>query len=232
VLCGGRGTRMGGADPALPKALVEIGGRPILWHVVAHLAAGGISRVLLLSGHRAELVAAFAAAAPWPAGLEVTCLDTGADTPTGGRLLAAQPLLRGARYLATYGDGLADVDLGALAAAHVASGALATVTVVRPELPFGVCELGPDGRVRAFREKPRSSAWVNGGFLVLEPGVTAYLEAHAMLEHGPLERLAAGRELHGYRHEGFWACMDTDKDVRRLRELWASGAAPWRPPGS
>lgn len=232
VLCGGRGTRMGAADPGLPKPLVEVGGQPILWHLTMHLLAAGVRRVLLLAGHRADRVEAFARAAAWPAGADVRSVDTGEDTPTGGRLLAARPLLGDGATLVTYGDGLADVDLGALAAAHRASGALATVTVVRPALPFGVCELGADGRVTAFREKPRSTAWVNGGFLVLEPGAFEFLEPGAMLERGPLGRLAAAGRLHGHRHEGFWACVDTDKDVKHLRDLWASGNAPWRVPGS
>ncbi len=226
ILCGGRGTRLNGD---LPKALVEIGGLPIVWHVAGIFAAQGVRRVVLLTGHQAALVAAFAATAPWPDGLEVECVDTGEDTPTGGRvhLAAAAGALGDERCFLTYGDGVADVDLAALAATHAAAGALATVTVVRPELPFGVAELGPGDRIAGFAEKPRAEQWVNGGFLVLEPEVRAYLGPDVVLEREPLARLAAAGRLQAFRHEGFWACMDTYKDAVRLNALWAGGRAPW-----
>jgi glucose-1-phosphate cytidylyltransferase len=224
ILCGGRGTRLHGD---IPKPLVEVGGLPIVWHVAAILAAQGIERILLLTGYRAELVAAFAAAAPWPDGLAVTCLDTGPDTPTGGRVRAAAGPLEGRRFLLAYGDGVADVDLGGLAARHAASGALATMTVVRPELPFGVAVLDAEDRVTGFREKPRAEHWVNGGFFVLEPEVHDHLAPDSTLEREPLEALSAAGRLAAYRHEGFWACMDTYKDALVLNELWDAGRAPW-----
>ena len=227
VLCGGRGTRLQEHSQAIPKPLVEVGGLPIVWHVVSIFAAQGVERVLLLTGYRSELVAEFAAAADWPAGLRVECVDTGPDTPTGGRIHAVADRLGGAPYFATYGDGVADIDLGALAAAHAAAGALATMTVVRPELPFGVAVLDAAGRVTGFHEKPRAEQWVNGGFFACEPGFAGYLGPDAVLEREPLERLAADGALHAYRHEGFWACMDTYKDAVRLNDLWASGRAPW-----
>ena len=227
ILCGGRGTRLHGD---IPKPLVEVGGLPMVWHVASLLGAQGIERVLLLTGYRAELVAAFAAAAPWPEGLAVECLDTGPDTPTGGRVLAAAGRLGGRRFLLAYGDGVADVDLGALAGRHAAAGALATMTVVRPELPFGVALLGAGDRVTGFHEKPRAEQWVNAGFFVLEPEVHAYLEPGSTLEREPLEALAAAGRLAAYRHEGFWACMDTYKDALALNELWAAGRAPWAAP--
>jgi glucose-1-phosphate cytidylyltransferase len=222
VLCGGRGTRLGGR----PKALVEIGGTPIVGHVVRLFAAQAVRRVLLLTGYEAERVAAWAASAAWPPGVLVECVDTGPDTPTGGRVHAAADRLP-ERFFLTYGDGLADIDLRALAAGHADAGAVATVTVVRPELPFGVAELDADDRVVAFREKPRSEHWVNGGFLVCEAALAAQLGPDAVLERGPLERLAAAGQLRAHRHEGFWACMDTYKDALRLNALWASGSPPW-----
>jgi glucose-1-phosphate cytidylyltransferase len=224
ILCGGRGTRLHGD---IPKPLVEVGGLPMLWHVVSIFAAQGIGRVLLLTGYRADLVAAFAAVAPWPEGVTVECLDTGADTPTGGRVLAAAPALAGRRCYLTYGDGVADVDLAALAARHAAAGALATMTVVRPELPFGVAVLDGADRVTGFQEKPRAEHWVNGGFLVLEPEFLGRLAPDVVLEREPLAGLAAAGGLAAYRHEGFWACMDTYKDALALNELWATGRAPW-----
>jgi glucose-1-phosphate cytidylyltransferase len=232
VLCGGRGTRLQEHTRAIPKPLVEVGGLPIVWHVVSIFAAQGVSRVLLLTGYLSELVEEFAAAAGWPAGTTVECVDTGADTPTGGRIHAVADRLGGEPYFATYGDGVADVDLRALERAHAAAGAVATMTVVRPELPFGVAMLGGDGRVTGFREKPPAEHWVNGGFFACEPRFAEYLGPDAVLEREPLERLAADGGLHAYRHEGFWACMDTYKDAVRLNDLWAADEAPWRPPAS
>jgi glucose-1-phosphate cytidylyltransferase len=229
VLCGGRGTRLQEHTREVPKPLVEIGGRPILWHVVMLYAAQGFTRFVLATGYRSELIASFAAHADWPAGVSVRCLETGRDTPTGGRVrLAAELLAQEGRICATYSDGLADIDLAALLAFHAAHGALATVTVVRPQLQFGVAEIDPDGRVRSFREKPRSEHWVNGGFLCLERAAVQRLGADSVLEREPLQELAAQGELRGFRHEGFWRCMDTYKDAVALNDLWAAGAAPWR----
>ena len=224
ILCGGRGTRLHGD---IPKPLVEVGGLPIVWHVASIFAAQGVERALLLTGYRSELVAAFAAAAPWPDGLEVQCLDTGPDTPTGGRVLAAAAELGDRRFFLTYGDGVADVDLAALAGRHAAAGAAATMTVVRPELPFGVAALGAEDRVTGFQEKPRSEHWVNGGFLVLEPEIHDRLAPDLVLEREPLAGLAAAGRLAAFRHHGFWACMDTYKDAVALNALWATGRAPW-----
>ena len=232
VLCGGRGTRLQEHSTAIPKPLVEVGGLPIAWHVVSLYAAQGVERVLLLTGFKSELVEAFAASADWPAGLRVECVDTGLDTPTGGRIHAVVDRLDGAPFFATYGDGVADVDLGALSAAHAAAGALVTMTVVRPELPFGVAVLDERDRVTGFREKPRAEHWINGGFFLCEPGFAAHLGPDLVLEREPLEGLAAAGSLHAYRHDGFWACMDTYKDAVRLNDLWASGDAPWAPDGN
>jgi glucose-1-phosphate cytidylyltransferase len=230
VLCGGRGTRLQEHARAIPKPLVEVGGLPIVWHVVSLYARQGVGRVLLLTGYRSELVEAFAAAADWPAGVRVECVDTGVDTPTGGRIHAVADRLRSAPFFATYGDGVADIDLAALSAAHAGAGAVVTMTVVRPELPFGVAVLDGDDRVTGFSEKPRAEHWVNGGFFLCEPGFGAHLAPDRVLEREPLEELAAAGELHAYRHDGFWACMDTYKDAVRLNDLWAAGDPPWTRP--
>jgi len=227
VLCGGRGTRLQEHAQAIPKPLVEVGGLPIVWHVVSIFAAQGVERVLLLTGYRSELVARFAAAAEWPGGVRVECVDTGPDTPTGGRIHAVADRVGGAPFFVAYGDGVADVDLAALARTHAAYGAVATMTVVRPELPFGVAVLDGGGRVAGFREKPRADHWVNGGFFACDPRFTEYLGPELVLERRPLERLAADGGLYSYRHEGFWACMDTSKDAVALNDLWESGRAPW-----
>jgi glucose-1-phosphate cytidylyltransferase len=227
ILCGGRGTRLQERTQSIPKPLVEIGGRPIVWHVIQIYLAQGFRRFVLCTGYKGELIERFVAAEPWPERTEVTCLDSGLDTPTGGRVLQASDHLGAVPFCATYADGVADIDLHALLAAHRAHGDLATVTVVRPELQFGVAELESDGRVSGFREKPRAQQWANGGFFVFEPGVAGYLAHDSVLEREPLERLAGAGQLHAFRHEGFWDCMDTYKDAVLLNDLWDQGLAPW-----
>jgi glucose-1-phosphate cytidylyltransferase len=228
ILCGGRGTRLQEHTSSIPKPLVEIGGRPILWHVIQIYSAQGFDRFLLLTGYRGEQVASFAASEQWPAGIEVRCVETGLDTPTGGRIHLAAAELGGEPFCATYADGVADIDLRALLAFHTDHGAPATVTVVRPELQFGVAELNGDGVVRGFIEKPRSEHWVNGGFFCFQPAVLELLERDSVLEREPLATLAGAGDLRAFRHEGFWECMDTYKDAVLLNDLWAEGHAPWK----
>ncbi|MCP9488536.1 MAG: sugar phosphate nucleotidyltransferase [Solirubrobacteraceae bacterium MAG38_C4-C5] len=228
ILCGGRGTRLQEQTHAIPKPLVEIGGRPIVWHVIRLYAAAGLRRFLLLTGYRGELIEAFARECEWPAGVRVECVPTGEDTPTGGRIKKVEGLVADTAFYATYADGVADVDLGALAGFHRAHGALATMTVVRPELQFGIVDLAGDGVVAGFHEKPRSEHWINGGFFCFEPGVLGYLTESSVLEREPLEGLAGDRALRAFRHTGFWECMDTYKDAVALNDLWEGGRAPWK----
>lgn len=228
ILCGGRGTRLREHARSIPKPLIEIGGKPILWHVMQIYLAGGFRQFLLLTGYRADLIERFAAREQWPADAAVRCLDTGLDTPTGGRLRRAGDALAGERFCATYADGVADIDLHALLAVHERHAARATMTVVRPELQFGVADMNGDGLVRAFTEKPRSERWVNGGFFCFEASVLDLLDEDAVLEREPLSRLAANGELRAFRHEGFWDCLDTYKDAVLLNDLWKAGRAPWK----
>jgi glucose-1-phosphate cytidylyltransferase len=236
ILCGGRGTRLrvqgtateGGAQE-IPKPLVEIGGLPIVWHVIRLYAAHGFERFLLATGYRGELIERFAKATSWPEGVRVECVETGLDTPTGGRIKLLSEQLTGDHFCATYADGVASIDLARLLSFHGAHGCLATMTVVRPELQFGVTELDErEDRVLGFREKPRSEHWINGGFFCFERGVLEYLARDSVLEGEPLKRLASDGELRAYRHEGFWECMDTYKDAVALNDMWAAGDPPWR----
>jgi glucose-1-phosphate cytidylyltransferase len=229
ILCGGRGTRLREHTQELPKPLVEVGGMPIVWHVIQLYAVQGFRRFLLATGYMGDQIEGFVAAQRWPQDVVVECVDTGLETQTGGRIKLLEPHLEGEEVLcATYADGLADIDLRTLLAFHRDHGALATMTVVRPELQFGVTELDGDGRVLGFREKPRSDHWINGGFFCFDAGALAYLELDSVLERAPLERLAAEGQLRAHRHEGFWECMDTYKDAVLLNDMWASGAPPWR----
>jgi glucose-1-phosphate cytidylyltransferase len=228
ILCGGRGARLQEHTQSIPKPLVEIGGRPILWHVMQIYLAQGFRRFALLTGYKAELIEAFAQGTPWPAGTDVRCIETGLETPTGGRLALAAEDIAERRFCVTYADGVADIDLAALLAEHDRHRPSATMTVVRPELQFGVAELNGDGVVRGFVEKPRSERWINGGFFCFEPSVLELLAEDSVLEREPLAALAERGELRAFRHEGFWDCMDTYKDAVLLNDLWAAGEAPWK----
>jgi glucose-1-phosphate cytidylyltransferase len=225
ILCGGRGTRLREETQTIPKPLVEIGGRPILWHVIRIYAVQGFERFLLCTGHRGEMIESFVLDAGLPG---VECVDTGEETPTGGRIALVADHLGGERFCVTYADGVADIDLAALLAYHAGHGALATMTVVQPELQFGVAELNGDGLVRGFTEKPRFEGWINGGFFCFEPGALEYIGLDSVLEREPLELLARDDQLRAFRHQGFWDCMDTYKDAVLLNDLWAEDRAPWK----
>ena len=228
ILCGGRGTRLRERTQSIPKPLVEIGGRPILWHVIHIYLAQGFRRFLLLTGYRAELIQRFADQTAWRDGTVVRCLDTGVETPTGGRVRRARNALGNRMFCLTYADGVADIDLSALLDQHHRQRTVATMTVVRPQLPFGVARLNGNGLVQGFAEKPRSEHWINGGFLCLEPELFGSLREDSVLEREPLAELAARDQLGAFRHEGFWECLDTYKDAVALNDLWRDGSAPWK----
>ena len=228
ILCGGRGTRLQEHSQVLPKPLIEIGGRPIVWHVIHMYLAHGFRRFLLLTGYLAEQVEAFASGESWPADVQIECLDTGTDTPTGERLRLAAPALSAeTNFCLAYADGVADIDLARLLDEHREHGRTATMAVVQPRLPFGVAHVDGDGSVLGFSEKPRSELWVNAGFFCFESTALEGLEPGSTLEREPLERLASEGALRAFRHDGFWECMDTYKDWITLNDLWERGEAPW-----
>lgn len=228
ILCGGRGTRLREQTHSIPKALVEIGGKPILWHVIRIYASQGFRRFFLLTGYKGEMIADFVAAESWAEPVEIECVETGEETETGGRVARAAEQLGGGTFCLTYADGVADIDLDALVAFHRDQGSLATMTVVRPYSQWGIALIDQGERISGFEEKPRLDYWINGGFLCLEPGFLAHLGAESVLEREPLSSVADAGQLAAFRHNGFWECMDTYKDAIELNDLWKSGEAPWR----
>jgi len=250
LLAGGLGTRMREETEYRPKPMVEIGGRPILWHLMHVFAHHGQDEFVVCTGYKGDMIKDYFLnyearnndvtvrlgsrdslvyhGAHEDTDWTVTIAFTGEATMTGGRVFRASKYFRGERFLCTYGDGLADVDISALLAFHEAHGKLATVTTVRPPSRFGVLDLSQDGVVERFREKPQADGWVNAGFFVFEPGVIDYLDEDCVLEQEPLQRLAADGELVAYRHEGFFQPMDTVREATLLNGLWESDKAPWR----
>ena len=249
VLCGGAGTRLRQETEYKPKALVEIGGRPILWHIMKLYTHAGFRDFVLALGYKGFMIKEYflnfermnldftlnlrtKAEHFWCHAEEredwtITFSDTGLGTPTGGRVHRARKYLNDATFFVTYGDGVADVDLRRLLDFHRRSGKLATLTGVHPSSPFGVIE-SAGGVVTSFKEKPYLEGLINGGFFVFEPGVFDYLGHDTVLEEDPLRRLAAEGQLAVYEHRGFWSCMDTFKDVERLNAMWERGERPWR----
>jgi glucose-1-phosphate cytidylyltransferase len=249
ILAGGLGTRLQEETSTRPKPMVEVGGRPMLWHIMNLYATHGLKEFVLALGHKAEVIRSYflayhavardvsvrltdgqttthgAASEDWTLHL----IDTGGATQTGGRIRRLRDWVGDDTFCLTYGDGLSDVDIGQLIAFHRTHGKLATVTAVRPPARFGGLELVGD-QVQSFTEKSQiNEGWINGGFFVLEPKVLDYIAGDDTLwEHEPLERLARDGQLCAFRHEGFWQPMDTLRDLRSLEALWASGAPPWK----
>lgn len=231
ILAGGKGTRFAEETDRRPKPLIEVGGRPILWHIMKHYAAHGLFDFVVATGYRGDMIRRWAAELKLGGTVphwRIEPVDTGAETNTGGRIRRLMNRLPGERIMLTWGDGVSDVDLDALLAFHDAHGRLATMTAVRPPPRFGRLELEGD-RIVSFEEKPRDSeGWINGAFFVLEPEVVDFIAGDdTLFEAAPLETLAADGQLMAYRHEGFWQCMDTLHDRKTLEALWARGNAPW-----
>lgn len=249
ILAGGFGTRLAEVTEAVPKPMIEIGGQPLLWHIMRHYASYGHNEFFIALGYRGEVVKRYfldyyTVNGDLTVGLAdgrvrvenresvdwvVHLVDTGLTTNTGGRVRRLASRLAGEPFMLTYGDGVADVDLDDLLGYHRSQGLLATVTAVRPPSRFGGL-MFDGGRVARFDEKPQiGEGWINGGFFVCEPAVFDLLEGDAAsLENDLLARLAAAGQLAGYRHKGFWQCMDTLRDRRLLEQLWDEGDPPWK----
>jgi glucose-1-phosphate cytidylyltransferase len=248
ILAGGRGTRLAEETETIPKPMVEIGERPILWHILKHFAHFGLSEFLIALGYKGDVIKRYFLDYYHASG-DLTLdlgsqrisradtsidswllhlIETGLQTNTGGRVRRLRSWLCDETFMLTYGDGVSDVDLHELLRFHRGHGKLATVTAVRPPARFGGLVMDGDD-VREFTEKPQiGEGWINGGYMVLEPGVLDYLDGdQASLESDALERLAGAGQLVAYRHERFWQCMDTLREKRLLESLWSAGSAPW-----
>ena len=251
ILAGGFGTRISEESHLKPKPMIEIGNRPILWHIMKIYSSFGFNDFVVCLGYKGYCIKEYFAhyflhesdvtfdfrsenqrvihthsAEPW----RVTLVDTGLETMTGGRVRRVAPYLDGEPFMLTYGDGVGDIDIAALVDCHRRSGRLATLTPTQPSGKFGALNLSEQDQVLSFQEKPRGDGhWINAGFFVMEPQVLDYLsDDTTVLEREPLERLASGGELGAYKHHGFWQPMDTLRDKNHLEELWKSGQAPWK----
>ena len=249
ILAGGLGTRLAEETDVRPKPMVEIGGRPALWHIMKIYGHYGYNDFLVALGYKGEVIKRFfmdyrlltssmsvslgSGEVDWldgePEEWAVQLIDTGQATETGGRVKRLIPMTGGETFMMTYGDGVADIDISELVAFHRSHGKLATVTAVRPPARFGALAIDGD-RVLDFVEKPQiGEGWINGGFFVLEPGVADYIDGdHMIFEHEPLGRIARDGQLMAYRHPSFWQPMDTLRELRLLRSLWDRGEAPWQ----
>ena len=252
ILCGGRGTRLGEHGVSVPKALIEIGGQPIIWHLMKLYAHYGLNDFILCLGYLGDSIKRYFLEHQWLSTdftlrmnreggdhltshqlrdeeWTITFADTGLETNTGGRIREAGKYLEGEEtFSVTYGDGLSNIDLRELQAFHRSHGKIATLCAVRPNSNFGIIKLGPDGEVRDFEEKPVMQDWINGGFFIFNRRVLDYLTPESVLEREPLRQLAREGQLIAYRHDGFWKCMDTYKDNLEFNQVWDQGKAEWK----
>lgn len=250
LLAGGFGTRISEESHLKPKPMLEIGGQPILWHIMKVYSSYGVNEFIICAGYKQNVIKEYFAnyslhrsdvtfdfsnggsmtvhnnvSEPW----KVSVVDTGLNTMTGGRIKAVRDYIGNEPFFMTYGDGVSDVNIAELLRFHQSHGKIATLTAVQPNVRFGMLELTQDNQITAFREKEiEDSGWINGGFMVLQPEIFDYIEGPStVFEKQPLERLAAEGQLMAYQHKGFWQCMDTLREKNKLEELLASDKAPW-----
>jgi glucose-1-phosphate cytidylyltransferase len=252
ILCGGQGTRMREETEFRPKALVEIGGKPVLWHLMRHYYHFGYRRFILCLGYRGSMIKEYFLSYRWMnedftlkfgqgepqvvphsqsnEDWEISFVDTGNATQTGGRMWRVRHLIEGDTFLANYCDGLSDVNLDELVAYHHSHGKIGTITGFHPHSKYGLVKTDNDGTVTYFQEKPLMNDLTSGGFFVFQKGLFNYLDSHpdCILEHDPFNKLAKDGQMALYTHSGFWQCMDTFKEAQALNELWAEGKAPWK----
>lgn len=250
ILAGGMGTRLSEETTLRPKPMVEIGGRPILWHIMKIYSSYGFNDFVICLGYKGHMIKEFFAnyflhssditidlkenklevhnnvSEPW----KVTLVDTGLSTQTGARIKKVEKYVDGDSFMLTYGDGVADVDLAKLLRHHKEMGKIATLTAVQPEGRFGILDIGEDGLINKFQEKPNGDGnWINGGYFVFENDFFKYLslDENLILEKDPLEKLVQAKELTTYKHSGFWKCMDTIRDKEQLENILIKGDVPW-----
>jgi glucose-1-phosphate cytidylyltransferase len=250
LLAGGLGTRMREETEFRPKPMVTIGGKPILWHIMRTYALHDISNFVVLTGYKGEVIREyfhdFAAlnmdftvvlgenptfkkhGSMVEEGWEVSVVDTGETTMTGGRIYRARDYIGKETFLCTYGDGVADIDISKLLQFHKSHGKIATLSSVKPNSRFGVVDITNSGEVEGFHEKPQTESWVNAGYFVFEPEIFSYLDSDCVLEQEPLNRLALEGQLMAFKHEGFWQPMDTYRESTILNQMWNEGKAPWK----
>lgn len=251
ILAGGMGTRLAEETSIIPKPMVEIGGHPILWHIMKIYSQYGYNDFIILLGYKGYIIKEYFAnyflhrsdvtfdleknemtiheqhCEPW----KVTLIDTGLATQTGGRVLRAKKYIGNEPFMLTYGDGVSDIDINKLVEYHKSHKKLATMSSVQPEGRFGALAAGPDGEITSFMEKPKGDgSWINAGFFVLEPKVFDYIKEGdtTIFERAPLENLARDGELYTYKHRGFWKAMDTLREKNQLQEMWDKGDAQWK----
>lgn len=248
ILAGGFGTRIGEETQLIPKPMIEIGGKPILWHIMKEYSHFGYNEFIICAGYKQHVIKKFFAdymlhnsdvtfefqganrvyihnnfSEPW----KVTIIDTGYDTLTGGRVKKIQPYVNGENFFLTYGDGVSDVNINELLKFHKSHGKICTITAVKPESRFGYLDFDGD-QVLAFREKSKEDVgWINAGYMVMNSAAFDYIVGNVSLEQEPMKNLTSDGQVMAYRHEGFWQCMDTLRDKNRLEELWQNGA-PWK----
>lgn len=250
ILAGGYGTRISEESDIKPKPMIEIGGKPILWHIMKHYSSFGFNEFVILLGYKSYVIKEYFAnyylhnsdvtidtakksievhnnySENW----KITLLETGLDTMTGGRVKRAKDYIGNETFMLTYGDGVSDVNISELLKYHKSHGKKATMTAIQPEGKFGALSIESDNRISNFLEKPKGDgAWINGGFFVCEPQVLDYLtDDQTIFERAPLEKLAKEGELFSYKHHGFWQCMDTLRDKNYLNDIWTKGQAKWK----